>query len=74
MDALSVETVTSKRNMLKIAENGTKPIRAYREGLASISRRFENQDFANQLHLASPTFDSMRSMLYRCSYIRQGDQ
>uniref|UniRef100_A0A915INH8 Uncharacterized protein n=1 Tax=Romanomermis culicivorax TaxID=13658 RepID=A0A915INH8_ROMCU len=65
MDALSVETVTSKRNMLKIAENGTKPIRAYRKGLASIPRIFENQDFVNQLRLASPTFDSMRSMLYR---------
>lgn len=65
MNEIEAETIVLKRNMIKKAENGTTPIAAYRESINEIPVRVNNPEIVEGLELASPTFQSIRSSLYR---------
>uniref|UniRef100_A0A915K131 Uncharacterized protein n=1 Tax=Romanomermis culicivorax TaxID=13658 RepID=A0A915K131_ROMCU len=69
IDAIALETLSLSRDMIKLAENGTKPIHPYREGLAEIPNRCADPNFLNQVQLAVPAFQSICSSLYRASAI-----
>uniref|UniRef100_A0A915IXB8 Uncharacterized protein n=1 Tax=Romanomermis culicivorax TaxID=13658 RepID=A0A915IXB8_ROMCU len=68
MDEIEAETIILRRTIIKRAENGAPPLRAYRESLAEI-RQQHDQDMANQVQLSAPAFRSMRSSLYRARNI-----
>uniref|UniRef100_A0A915JKN4 Uncharacterized protein n=1 Tax=Romanomermis culicivorax TaxID=13658 RepID=A0A915JKN4_ROMCU len=63
-DHVDVESLLVKRQMLKTAENGEAPLRAYRAGLAAIPSQFEDRNLRDQIALSVPANDSIRSSLY----------
>uniref|UniRef100_A0A915IYZ6 Uncharacterized protein n=1 Tax=Romanomermis culicivorax TaxID=13658 RepID=A0A915IYZ6_ROMCU len=56
IDAIALKTLSLSGDMIKLAENGTKPIRAYREGLAETPNGCADPNFLNQVQLAVPAF------------------
>lgn len=62
---LEVEMISFKREMIKVAENGTNPIQVYRQAMSQIPRRFEDQEIIKEFEANSPSFSSMRTCLYR---------